>query len=146
MAITKQNPNRIHLGGPVVVVNDIVANGAITPGHLLIRASGKYLAHNSAGAATSPTFALEQDHLNKGVTDAYADGDLVRAGIGSPGSTFWALIPSGQVIADGGKLKSNGDGTLIAFVASGTTAPICEAVEAKTAVGPSTSRIRVQVL
>jgi hypothetical protein len=59
--------------------------------------------------------ALDRIELNKGVDDAYAIGDLVKAGYFWPGDRFWGLIPSGQNITQGAKLQSNGDGKLKAY-------------------------------
>ncbi len=143
MAITKFTPRTIHLGGPVTEVNDLHASGAITPGHFLDRSAGKYIKHASAGVAGS-TIALDQSEMNKGLDDAYADGDLVKAGVGVPGTTFLAFVPSGQNLADGAGLEHDGAGRLIAH-STGTI--VAKAIEAKdNSAGPGDARMRVEVV
>lgn len=143
MSITKQNPRTIHLGGRIVEVNDVAAGGAITPGMLLLRYAGPlYKAHDAASIEAVPVVALNPSMLNKGIDDAYASGDLVEAAVGEKGATFYMLIPSGQNIAAGAMLESNGDGKLKA----GTTHPLFSALEAvNNAAGPGDARIRVEV-
>ena len=142
MAITKEQPRTIHLGGEITEVNDISASGVITPGMLIERNAGQYRAHaTAAGAVAQPVFALNQSELNKGVDDDYAASDLVHAAVGHPGSTFWALI--GVVNAtDGAALESAGDGTLQLRTTGEAVAVAIEAVNN----GAGTARLRVEVL
>lgn len=148
MAITRYSPNTIWLGGERVDVNDVVASEAITPGHLIERfnSSGtpKFRKHATAGGKTAPIIALDQSMMNKGVDDAYAADDLVDAAVGMNGSTFWALIASGQNIAAGEQLESAGDGTL-RILASGE--PLFTCLEGvNNSAGPSTARIKVETI
>lgn len=151
MSITKLNPNTIWLGGPKHLVNDLVAGVATTPGMIVEMYSDggvlKIRPNASATEQATIAVALEQAEMNKTVDDAYAIGDLVIAAFLVPGSTFWALIPSGQNIAVGGLLQSNGDGKLKA--ATSTTAADnlakFQALEASGAVTADT-RLRVQVI
>src|ERR1700682_4456000 len=116
MAITPQQPNTIWLGkvgDRPVEVNDLAAGVAICPGMLIESyvPSGtinRVRPHATASVATAPNFAVEQSELNQGVNDGYAVNDLVRSKIGRSGCKVWALIPSGQNIAFGQKLESNG--------------------------------------
>lgn len=142
MAVTKNNPNTIWLGGPMTLVNDIVSSEAITPGHLIERHGGKFRKHASAGAKTQPVFALDATEMNKGPDDAYASGDLIWGGAGVPGSTFWAWLASGENAADGDLLESNGDGQLA--VGSDAKIAIGRAIEAKNA-STGDARIRIEV-
>lgn len=145
MSITRYNPNTIWLGGEKVLVNDLAASEAITPGHLIdsFNSGGiqRYRKHNVAGGAVAKTVALEMSMLNKGVDDAYVANDLVEAAILSPGATAWMFIASGQTIVHGNKLESAGDGTLRIF-AAGTV--LFKALENKTAT--SLTRIRVEAV
>lgn len=145
MSITKQNPRTIHLGGRVVEVNDVAAGVAITPGMLLLRYSSsgvKYKPHDSASIEAVPVVALNPSMLNKSIDDTYSIGDLVEAAVGEKGATFYMLIPSGQNVAAGAMLESNGDGKLKA----GTTHPLFAALEdVNNAAGPGDARIRVEV-
>jgi len=145
MAITRQSPNTVHLGGPVTVVNDLAASEAITPGHLIERfnSSGtiRFRKHTGTSLAGS-IYATEQNMLNLGVDDAYAANDLVEAVVGAPGATIWALIASGQNIAAGNDMESAGNGTLKVY-SSGVK--IATALENKPTV-TVTTRIRVEVV
>lgn len=145
MSITRYNPNTIWLGGDIVIVNDLAASEAITPGHLIdsFNNSGvmRYRKAATASIAYPVTFALDQPELNKGVDDAYAANDLVKAGIFSPGSTAWAFIASGQTIVHGNKLEASNDGTLKIFSAG---VVLAKALENKTAT--ALTRIRVEVV
>lgn len=151
MSITKLNPNTVRLGGPKVIVNDLVAGVAITPGYLIEAYSDggvlKVRPNASATEIAAHFIALEQTEMNKTVDDAYAVGDLVIGAFLAPGSTFWGLIPSGQNIAVGGLLQSNGDGKLKAATATTADANLgkYQALEASGAVTADT-RIRVQVI
>lgn len=124
MAITKRPPNTIYLGGGdgpggesgCTQVNDIVASETIRPGMEIetFDDSGTTKWRKKASATTvgSPVFALDQPFLNNGVDDDYVAGDLLLAGIMHKGSMVWALVPSGQDIANQDYLQSNGDGYL----------------------------------
>lgn len=157
MSIVKYPPNTIHLGGDTTIVNDVAAGVAIVPGMLIER-------YNSSGTplfrpnttvtaiGVSPTFALNQSMLNKGVglpapgvaADAYAIGDLVEAAIGHKGSTFWALVATAApAIVIGDKLESAGDGTLRKWT---TGTPIALALEPLTNVTGANARLRAEVL
>jgi hypothetical protein len=142
--ITRLNPNTVYLGGPHLVVNDLAASEAITPGHLIEKFNNggvwRVRKHTGTSLAGS-TYATEQSMLNKGVSDAYAANDLVEAVVGSPGTTIWALIASGQTIVFGNDLESAGNGTLKIYSAG---VKIATALESVTAT--ATSRLRVEVV
>lgn len=154
MAITLRNPNTIYLGGGdgpggesgCTNINDKVAVETITPGMLLeLHDDGGVPAwgvHDSADDPCPVVVALDQPYLNLGVDDNYADGDLVLAGALRPGAMFWGLVPSGQNIAVGARLQSNGDGKLKA-AASGDVRFVSH-----TATGAvvADTRVRVEVL
>lgn len=146
MSITRYNPNTIFLGGGRVVINDLAASEAITPGHLVERFNNagviRFKKHATAGGNTAKLVATEQSMLNKGVDDAYAANDLVEVAALQTGSTAWMLIASGQNITAGQRLESAGDGTLRA-IASGTA--LFSALENKPTVTALT-RIRVEAL
>jgi hypothetical protein len=145
MAITPGVPNTVHLGGPKTEIMDLVAIETITPGMVLEyhNDSGalKWGVHDSADTAVAAFVAIEQTERNKGVDDTYAAGDLMKVYHLAPGATFWAIIPSGQNLAPGALLQSNGDGKLKA-VGSGVAKFV--ALEAKNVT--EDTRIRVEVL
>lgn len=145
MAITRNDPGTIYLGGPRTVVNDLATSEAITPGHLVEKFNNagvwRVRKHTLTSAAGSQ-YATEKSMENQDVDDVYAIGDLVETSIGAPGAAFWAWIASGQNIVFGNALESAGDGTLKVFNA-GTK--IAQALETKANVTVAT-RIRVEVI
>lgn len=148
MAITKFPPNTIWLGGKRTEIGDLAASEAITPGMLCERFSSagvaKWRKHSVAGGKSAAAIATDMNMLNKGVDDVCNANDLIEVSVGEKGSNWWMLVPSGQNIAAGGYLESNGDGTLRAF-AAGT--PLFISLEDKNnAAGPTSARIRVEVV
>jgi hypothetical protein len=143
MAITKRDPNTILLAGKWELVNDRAASEAITPGMLVELNGARWRKHSVAGG---PCRAVAKDMpmLNKGIDDACAVGDLIEVIEGSPGASFYGIIPSGANIAEGALLESLGTGKLRAWVASTTPLRALEAVN--NTAGPGDARIRVEVL
>lgn len=146
MAITRNNPNCVFLGGTRTQIGDLAASEAITPGHLIDRFNNsgviRWRKHATASIAVAPIVATEQTMLNKGVDDAYAAGDLVEASALHKGATAWMFIASGQNIVAGNKLESAGDGTLKIF---GSGVVLFSALENKPNVTTLT-RIRVEAV
>ena len=151
MAVQIRDPNTIHLGGEITMVADLAAGEAIIPGALVDRAAGAYVNHAAAGGLAQPAFALEQAMMNAGqdqdphvltIDHPYAADDLMMVGVGKPGSTFYALLASGENVTDGAELDSNGDGKLKA----GTTAPPVRAIEDVNNTSGANTRIRVEVI
>lgn len=153
MALTRLNPRRVHLGGPLTKVDDFdyEAGGAITPGMLaeFYDDSGETKVRANSSATEIPTLAvaLDRAELNKEITDAYAAGDVVPVGFMAPGTVFYGLIPSGQNISNGELLQSNGDGKLKSATATTADAMLArfQSLDNPGAVTADT-RIRVQVI
>lgn len=144
MAITRNDPGTIFLGGDRTEVGDLAVSEVITPGMLVERFnSGGVIRWRKATAdvANPPAVATNQSMLNKEVDDTYAIGDLAEVSILHKGATAWMLIASGQNIAAGTKLGSAGDGTLKASA----TVALFSALENKPSVTALT-RIRVEAL
>lgn len=149
MAITPRDPNTVLISGapvPAQVINDLAAIEALTPGHLLElhddSGVAKWGVHDSKDAATNGfVVALDQIELNKGVDDAYAAGDLVKAYHARSGERAWVLIGSGVNTVAGTILQSAGNGQ---FEALGSGTPLCFALETKTPV--ALTRVRVEVI
>lgn len=141
MAITHYAANVIHLAGDIVRVNDLATSVAATPGHAMARSGGAYGFHPAA-AAGPLTLALDAPEMNKGISDAYAENDLLWAGIFSPGSTGLAWLASGQNVADGAVLESAGNGKLRALAAGVPLARAIEAINATT----GDARVRVEAI
>lgn len=146
MAISKRVPNTIYLGGPITYVDELPAIAAITPGMLVeYRDDSGTLSwgvHDTADDPAMAAVALDRTEFNKGIDDAYADGDLVKVGVLGQGAQFYGIIPSGQNITQGAYLQSNGDGKLKA-VATGDGKFV--AVSSPGSVTADT-RLRVEVL
>ena len=146
MAVTQKDPNTIAIAGNYVLVNDIPAAEAITPGMLITTKSDsgtlKWYKHDTAADVQEPIVALEQDEMNKTVDTAYAAGDLVKAANFSGGGIFWGLLPSGQNIAIGDYMQSNGDGQLKEATATTAAAGVAK-FKARKAVGAITAQTRV---
>jgi len=110
---SKDTPKTILLGGCHGLQREGKAGGAITPGMLLnIRALAAVVAHNEAGQECQAAFAIENDFVGKGISDAYANGEQVRYGVLPDGERVYALVAASQNIALGDLLTSNGDGML----------------------------------
>jgi len=118
MSITRQNPRTVMLAckGDPLIVDDLVASEAITPGMLiethLDSSDQKWRKNASATIVTEMAVALNRSMLNKGIDDAYAAADLVEAWKLRTGDVFYGILPSGQDIVLGDYLQSNGDGKL----------------------------------
>lgn len=95
------------------VIEELVANAAITPGHLLqVLSTGKVQKHANAGLNALPMFALEDELQGKGIDEAYAANDPVQCWIPQRGDVVYALLKDGENIVIGDFLESAGDGTL----------------------------------
>lgn len=151
MALTKRAPNTIHLGGHMTPLGEWIGSETITPGDLLefFDDSGKMKLRKHSGAAEMPRtiIALEKLLHNKGVDDTYAAGEIVYAAELHKGSTWWARVPSGQDIAAGDALQSNGNGMLRAADATTATAGVY-AFQAENAIGlvAATTRVKAMVV
>lgn len=138
------------------------ANEAITPGELLaFDADDELIPHGTAGGNAQAIFAVE-DPYNGDTTAAaidtdYATGEQVRVVYGQPGDVIYAFCPTGQTIAKGDPLESDGVGGLrkhtpISADAGGSgtytfyaKAIVAFAAEDKTNSSGSRARIRVRV-
>ncbi len=133
------------LGQPPVINEEEKAAEAIIPGHLVdYDGAGDLVKHATAGDPAGSTFALEREEVGRDIDTAYAVGDIVKVGAFHVGQRVYAFTPSGQVLAKGDLLESDGAGRLIAL-ASGEVA-IARMVEAVSAVVPGDTRIRVEVI
>lgn len=158
MALSKSPPNTILLGGGLpggdqagTKVNEYVGSATITPGMLIEQHSDagklKWRPNSSATNVVTPVVALEKSLHNKTVDDTYAAGELILAYHLRKGSTWWALLPSGQNITTGDYLQSNGDGMLkeATSVTAGDNVAQFQALETLGAI-TVTTRCRVVVL
>ncbi len=95
------------------VYKEAVANGAITPGHLLqFNSNDKIEVHGTAKGNAQPMFAIEEAVIGDDIDDAYAADDTVLYVVARPGDEINALLKNGENVAKGDFLESAGDGTL----------------------------------
>jgi hypothetical protein len=133
------------LGGPPVTNEDCAAAEAITPGHLVTYdGSGDLIKHASSGGAAARNFALERDEMGKDIDTAYAVGDQVKVGAFHQGQRVYAFTPSGQNLAIGTFLESDGAGRLVTYSAGIRLARMVEAVN--NSAGPGDARIRIEIV
>jgi hypothetical protein len=137
-------PKTIDLGGALSVQREAVAGGTILPGMLVERTTAELIvAHDDADNQAAPMFAVENDMIGKGITDAYASGDQVFTRFFPQGAGVYARLASGQNITKGALLTSNGDGYLKA--AGGTSYIIAIARESVDATAGA-KFIRVEII
>lgn len=124
--------------GYVNIRDEKVASGAITPGMLVERIStDEVQAHATAGGPVAPLFALEDENQGNDISDAYADGSLVKLWRPVPGEQVYAIADdtASGAIAIGDFVESDGSGRLRKATddsAGGTTFPVGVALEAVT--------------
>jgi len=116
MAVPTKYPHHtINLTQPMERNDSFVAGAVIKPGYQieLYEDTGKkkWRPVGSATNLAAVIIALDNPVMNKGLTDTYAIGDQVNAGIFGVGGEFLAYIRSGQDISNGELLQPNGDGT-----------------------------------
>lgn len=104
--------------------DEIVAAGAITPGHLVEQDSDNaVVVHNSEGARHERLFAIEDALQGNTIDDAYASTDLVALVFANVGDFVRAWLKAGETATIGEELMSAGDGTLMCVdnITSGVT-------------------------
>jgi len=100
------------------IINEEVANEAITPGQLVeLRSDGKIQKHSTAGDYAATRVALEDELQGNTVEDDYASDDQVQVWDVTPGEEVLVAIESGDSPSVGDKLESAGNGN----VTTGTT-------------------------
>lgn len=136
-------PNTVILRGDQYTTREDRCNQALTPGHLLeFAANDRIQKHSTSGGRCAALFALEADYIGTGVTTAYVSGDRVPYADCGGGVLVWAHLASGQNVARGDYLSSNGDGTLRSY--TGSAAHVAQADEDADATvsGTGTAGIR----
>lgn len=107
---------------------EALANGAVSPGHLVeLDSNSKVKVHATAGGWAELAFAVEDSLQGDDVTDSYADGDLVQYNIQKRGNIVWCRIKNGESVSVGDKLVSAGNGEMQEFV-SDSSAVIVEQI------------------
>lgn len=109
--------NTIKIKNYLSVMEEYLAGGTITPGHLIKQSSAtQVVVHSTAGGNVLPMFACEDELQGKGITDNYAATNIVQCWIPTRGDIVYAKLADGQNVAAGTFLESAGDGTLQAHV------------------------------
>ena len=142
-------PNTIILRGDAFTSREDRCNEAVTPGHLLNFATNDRLQkHGTSGAGGGRMFALEADYIGNSVTTAYASGDRVPYADCAPGVVVWAHLASGQNVARGAVLMSNGSGAFTAHTGTNIIlATADEDADASTGISATgTLRFRARVV
>lgn len=142
-------PNTTILRGDNITWREDRCNEAITPGHLLeFAANDRLQKHATSNGKAAHMFAVELDFVGNSVTTAYASGDRVPYADCAPGTVVWAHLASGQNVARGDFLSSNGAGALTAY--AGSANPVAQADEDANAssgiAAGATLRFRARVL
>jgi len=92
---------------------ECLANEAITPGELLrFNSNDKLEPHGTAGGNAQAMFAVEEDFVGDGIDTDYASGDQVQYVVGRPGDEINAFLATGNNVAKGDPLESDGAGAL----------------------------------
>jgi len=93
---------------------EMIASGAISPGHLEERTStaNTVKVHATQGGFAQKAFAIQSAYTGDDYTTAYATATQVEVAFPAPGAEVMAIIANGSAIAIGDKLVSAGDGTL----------------------------------
>lgn len=133
-----------------------VAAEAITPGYLVEPASATTCQkHSTVGGTAIACFALENDLVGDGITDAYGADDTVQIGYFRTGEEVYAYLTTSQTVAVGDYLVSAGNGLLQEADPSVDTSSssadvyrnsvVARAIEAVTTT-TAAARIKVEVL
>src|SRR3990167_7439788 len=136
-------PNTIVLRGDAWTAREDRCNAALTPGMLCdFAANDRLTTHASAGGYAPRIFALEADYVGNTVSTAYVSGDRVPYADCAPGVVVWAHLASGENVARGAYLSSDGAGRLHAY--AGTAPPVAQSDEDAdaTAAGTGVNGIR----
>lgn len=149
MATTTENTILLQANGveDLPVYDDALAGGTITPGMLITWSSGTLIANASAADADAEIlFAVENPYLDPTVDTSpaidttYASGKVVRYIRPPRGVRLNALLETGNNVARGAALESNGAGALQAFSTGRIVAFADEAVN-----NSSGSNVRIKV-
>ena len=153
MALTRKAPNTILLSerDQVILDDTLACSEAVTPGMLVEMASDsgtlKWKKNAAAADVQIKCVALNAPYLNDGIETDYATDDRIPVAFLRPGCVFYGIIPSGQDIAVGDDLQSNGDGKMKEATADTAAASVAhfQSLDAPGSVTVDT-RLRVVVV
>lgn len=114
--------------------DEAIGDADVYPGQILdiTGGSGHVTQHATKGGAGPVKIAIEDGLVGGDITQKLASGTVVRFYHCISGDVMLFQIAAGQNITKDGKLMSNGDGTLVAFIGSGGT--LYEITAASTAI------------
>ncbi len=125
-----------------------IGAGVITPGMLLESdAANAVSPHSSAGGIQGKLFARRGLTVSGDIDDDYADGDLIRVGVGRTGDIINCIINGGTTaLADNADVVSDGAGGVEVAVAEVGKELIGRTLEAVAdPTGVLTDRVRVEL-
>lgn len=132
--------------GPVEAVKPLLREAKIKTGQTLVGGNlveidaGEWQAHGTAGVG-GDLYVIDMDTIGqKKVGDTLTAGQSHPAFIPEVGKSYNLVLTTGQTIAKGASLTSNGDGTVKAAATDGSEEPLFVASEAVTTTG-ATARI-----
>lgn len=132
---------------PIMEEAIIAAGQTIKPGMLVIKSSGQWIVHGTAGVG-GPYRVADMDFIRNGkVTDTLTTGDTAQAFIPEVGHTYNVVVGASQTVVVDSPLTSNANGTLKLATTTGATPDVVlfYAEEAVTTGSGVTARIRARV-
>lgn len=95
------------------IIEEMVANAAITPGDLVqVMSTGRVRRHEGRSENALTMFALEDELQGKTIDDNYAQHDQVQVWVAGRGDMVYARLKASENVVIGDWLVSAGDGTL----------------------------------
>lgn len=143
--------NKILVGGQAAAeLRDLVASGAITPGHLVeyVGDTETVQVHSTAAERGLTMFADivpysgDPDTAAAPIDDAYADGDYVKCFVADVGNRVNAI--AAEAIAFDDKLVSAGDGRLRTLDTAGGDDPSAAQYVARESAAAAGDRVTVE--
>jgi hypothetical protein len=124
--------NTIKLKNYSKVMVEYAAAAALYPGQLLeLTSSGTVQKHSGAGKTALPMFAVEDELQGKGITEAYAAGDVVQCWIPGRGDEVYVKLADAENVVIGDRLESNGLGFVRKVVRSNESWESADSQQAK---------------
>lgn len=149
---SNDTPKTILLRGKPIQ-REAVAAGALIPGELaMLTNTGALQRHNAAADVVEAVIVREQERAGGGIDAAYAANDRVPYYVCSKGDEVFAFVATGNNVAIGAKLESNGTGALrlsthaVTNAATAAAWPLAVALEAINNASGVNQRIKVRVL
>ena len=125
---------------------EAVAEGAITPGHIIELDATTGEAQKQVSARAPLNVAIENHWFGGGLNDAYAAGDRVVYQTLQPGAEFQALVgTSAAAIANGALVMVNTAKPGTVLTATAPELAIGKAMQAVDNSGNATTEVRIRV-